>query len=128
MGPLIKILLTANDLIHDLSVLIYSGTGLMAWAGGAGAKRTDGQADDSPAGGPPSSKKSPKKRMLSVLARFSLVLFVLAGMPRMLTYHSFEWRSAVNSWQAGTLLLKLAVLSFIAGIGTYAWLRAGRKN
>ncbi|MDA8085454.1 MAG: hypothetical protein M0Z75_02030 [Nitrospiraceae bacterium] len=107
MGPFIKTLLTVNDRIYDLAVLVYSGAGLIAWAA---PKR---------AGGRP---------LLPRLAKLSFVFFVLAGMPRMLTYHSFEWRSAVSSGQAETLLLKLCVLCLLAGLGTYAWLRAGKKG
>lgn len=110
MVPLFKTLLAANDAIHDLAVLVYAGTGFAMWAGArqAGSR--------------------PGSRLLPRLAKISLFIFILAGMPRMLTYHGFEWQSAVNNGRAGALLLKLAIFCLAAGLGTFAWIKAGKRK
>ncbi|MDA8387613.1 MAG: hypothetical protein M0Z58_02975 [Nitrospiraceae bacterium] len=134
MGPLIKDILSANDRLYDLAVAVYAASGFLALAGTRWAGARGPHADES--GGRPREKnagnmgpgKGGGKAIPAKLARFSLILFVLLGVPRLLCFHGFEWRAAVDHGSAGTLLVKISVLFSLAALGTLAWVRAGKGS
>ena len=120
MGPLIKTILAANGRIYDLAVAVYSVSGLAALAG----TRLAGKAASRP---DPSIPGTEKVKIPAKLAKLSLIVFVLGGVPRLLSFHAFEWRAAAGDGRAGALLVRIAVLFLLAAGGTLAWIRAGRK-
>ncbi len=105
MGPVIKILLALNDYLYDLAIFTYAAGGFLSFL----------------------MRRSPKAGALGRLAKYSMVLFILAGIPRMLLYHSSEWGDwgrAVGAGRTGELLAHIIFLGVLAGLGTLAWIKS----
>ena len=96
-----QILFTANSILYDLAVLLYAGSGLLQLV-----------------------RPAAKNGRLPKIAKLSFFLFVLDGIPRMLFYHSMEWEKAVGQGRTGQLLAQIVVIGVLAGLGTYAWIKA----
>lgn len=56
----------------------------------------------------------------------SLVLIVLGGIVRTITYRQFEWASAVGREQIAALIIKHIILFALVGVGIYLWTRLAR--
>ncbi|MDA8087724.1 MAG: hypothetical protein M0Z75_13590 [Nitrospiraceae bacterium] len=107
VDPAIKTLLALNNALYDLAVLLYAASGFLSYF----------------------MRMRPKGGMLYRLAKFSMVFFILGGIPRMLLYHSPEWGEwgrAVGDGRAGALLAYLLSLGALAGLGTLAWIKSKR--
>ncbi len=105
MGPAIKLLLTLNDYLYDLAIFLYAAGGFLSFF----------------------MRRSPRAGALGRLAKYSMVLFILAGIPRMLLYHSTEWGDwgqAVGAGRTGELLAHIVSLGALAGLGTLAWIKS----
>ncbi len=95
-----KIILEANNALYDMAVLLYAASGFLKLM-----------------------RPAYKGGILPKIAKLSLFLFILDGIPRMLFYHSLEWGEAVGRGQAGELLGHILLLGILAAIGTYAWIK-----
>jgi hypothetical protein len=65
-------------------------------------------------------------RKFTWVAIGSLVVIVLGGIVRTVTYRQFEWASAVGRGQVTALIVKHIILFSLVGIGIYLWVRLAR--
>ncbi len=109
MGPAVKILLALNNDLYDLAVFFYAASGFLTFF----------------------MRSTRKSGTLPRLAKFSMVLFILDGIPMMLLYHSTkwgEWGKAVCDGRTGALLAHIVILGILAGLGTLAWIKSGQSE
>lgn len=63
----------------------------------------------------------------SKFAMYSLVWVLLAGIPRLYYYMSFEWSTTVGDTQIPAIIIKHAVMFGIVGYGLVYWHMFSRK-
>jgi uncharacterized membrane protein len=66
-------------------------------------------------------------RKFTWVAIGSLVMIVLGGIVRTITYRQFEWASAVGRGQVTALVIKHIILFTLVGVGIYLWIELARK-
>lgn len=59
---------------------------------------------------------------MTKVARFSLYWILIGGIPRTLTFRSFEWSNAVSHGQIPALILKQAIAFGVVAAGVFVWL------
>lgn len=61
------------------------------------------------------------------LARFSLYLILVGGIPRILAYKNFELANAVAKNQIYGLIVKHIIAFVFVGAGIYLWIKLNKK-
>jgi len=64
---------------------------------------------------------------LTRLAKYSLIWVLLAGVPRIAVYRTYDWADSAGDLQIVVIALKHAVMFLLVGAGLFYWVKLGRK-
>ena len=118
MAALLDIAIMANNYSHDIATALLAVSGLSLWI------ITKNYPD--------SGKKTDKgvdlcylsaNKAVTKLAKYSLAWVLLAGVPRVIFYKSYEWSSAAGELQVAAILFKHVMMFTLVGLGLYFWFR-----
>jgi len=118
MSPIFVVIIMMNNYFHDVAtaMLLASGvTTILLLKGFEGANRD--------AISYLNSIHSGMKRV----ARFSLYWILIGGIPRTLTFRSFEWTTASEHGQTPALIVKHIMAFLAVSLGVWSWLRANER-
>ncbi len=60
------------------------------------------------------------------VVRFSIAWIIIGGIPRALTFSSFEWPNAVEKHHEAGLIAKYIIAAVMTAAGGYVWLRLSK--
>jgi len=118
MSPTLTVIIMMNNYFHDVAtaMLLASGvTTLLLLKGFEGANRDV------------ISYLNSIYLGMKKVARFSLYWVLIGGIPRTLTFRSFEWTTASEHGQTPALILKHIIALLAVSFGVWFWLRANER-
>ncbi len=110
-----------NNYFHDVATAMLAASGIALWIvvkKYAGSVTTDMAARE---------YFLKVHKSLTRVARFSLYFVLVAGIPRTLTFRSFEWSNAVEHGQIPALIVKHILTFSVVSLGVFLWLRLGKR-
>lgn len=66
-------------------------------------------------------------RKFSLVSLASLIIIILGGIVRTITYRQYEWAWAAGRGQVTVLIAKHIILFTLVGVGIYLWIRLAGK-
>ncbi|GBE02478.1 hypothetical protein BMS3Bbin06_01750 [bacterium BMS3Bbin06] len=112
-------LITMNNRLHDLATAMLTASGFIMWMM---IKRY--KASNNP------GSRSNLLRLHKVFSRIfiaSLLWMLAGGIPRILTFRSFEWSNAVMNQHIPGLIVRHLTAFLMIALGTYFWIRISKK-
>ncbi len=124
ISPTLGLAVMANNFFHDLASGLFIASGVALWAM---LRKYDGL---------PAEQRQNRAvreyfvglyRSMTRLARFSLYLILLGGVPRTLFYRDFEWDNAVGHGQVPALIAMHVLTFSLVALGVWLWIKLGRR-
>ena len=108
-----------NNYFHDVATAMLLACGIALWVI---LKKLGNSAD-----GAVMSYFSRLAQGIDRLAQFSIAWIILGGIPRVLTFTTFEWANAVEKHHEAGVIAKYAIASVMMIAGAYLWLVLRKK-
>ncbi len=112
-------LITMNNRLHDVATAMLTASGFTMWMM---IKRYKASNNSGP--------RSNLLRLHKVFSRIfiiSLLWMLAGGIPRILTFRSFEWSNAVRNHHIPGLIARHLTAFLMIALGTYFWIKISRK-
>lgn len=107
-----------NNYSHDIATAFLFVSGLVMWT----LFRTA-----TPEGGDPGAFYVRVCRAAGTVAKLALCWILIAGVPRVIFYRSFEWSDMAGSLQVPAIVVKHVVMFSLVAGGLYFWSRLSRS-
>lgn len=119
MSPAGSIILMVVNYSHDIATAFLTVSGLALWM----LSRSF----------PDDGDRAARRRFADLygkvrkMTRYSLEWVLLAGVPRIVFYRTFEWSNRAGDLQVVAIVIKHIVMFTLVGGGAYFWLNLHRK-
>jgi len=119
MSPAFAVFILMNNYFHDVATAMLLACGIALWVI---IKQREGIKD------PVAADYFLKlARGINGVAKFSLAWIILAGIPRVLTFKSFEWPNAVEKHHEAGLIAKYAIAVAMMIVGAWLWAKLSKR-
>lgn len=119
MSPGYAVFLLMNNYFHDVATAMLLACGIALWII---IKQREGIKDPAAAG-----YFLKLARGINGVAKFSLGWIIIAGIPRVLTFRSFEWPNAVGKHHEAGLIAKYVIALAMMLAGAWLWARLSKR-
>lgn len=116
---MLSILVLLNNYLHDLAAAVLISSMILLFVMARGVERQGGEELKA------LFVKVYKK--FSLVPLMSLVIIILGGIVRTITYRQYEWAWAAGRGQVTALVVKHIILFTLVGVGIYLWIRLAGK-
>ncbi|GAB4483786.1 MAG: hypothetical protein OHK006_06010 [Thermodesulfovibrionales bacterium] len=119
MNPAGSVILMVVNYSHDIATAFLTVSGLALWMLSRSFPEDGG--------------KAARRRFTDLydrvrrMTRYSLEWVLLAGVPRIVFYRSFEWSNRAGDLQVVAIVIKHIVMFTLVGGGVYFWLNLHRR-
>jgi len=120
--PALGIVIVINNYFHDVASALLGASGVALWVI---VRRYEAH--------PRRDERAVTEYFIALykgmtrVAKVSLILILIGGIPRTLFYRDFEWVTAVKHGQVPALIVKHIMAFAVVGAGVILWLRLRKR-
>ena len=119
MSPEFAVFILMNNYFHDVATAMLLACGIAMWLL---LKQLEKSRDGSVV-----SYFARLSKGISRLAQFSIAWIIIGGIPRLLTFNSFEWANAVEKHHEAGVIAKYLIASAMMAASAYLWMVLRKK-